>query len=133
MPPPSPDPIPSWHTLSVERICALLASSPTGLTDAEAAGRLAAHGPNELEAAHRVSAWVVLNRPFTNTWLNLAIGWELLLLTVVVYLPALREPFGTYGLSLIDGVIVVALAFTVSPVLEIAKALERRGWFGGAS
>ena len=72
----------------------------------------------------------VLNRPFANKWLNLAILWELALLALVVYLPLLQTPFGTFSLPLIDWVIVVALAFTVSPVLEVAKWMERRGWFG---
>jgi Ca2+-transporting ATPase len=72
----------------------------------------------------------VLNRPFANKWLNLAILWELALLTLVVYLPLLQTPFGTFSLPLIDWVIVVALAFSVSPVLEVAKWMERRGWFG---
>jgi hypothetical protein len=30
----------------------------------------------------------------------------------------------------VDWVIVIVLAFTVSPVLELAKWFERRGWFG---
>ncbi|MDW8327369.1 MAG: cation-translocating P-type ATPase [Anaerolineales bacterium] len=72
----------------------------------------------------------MLNRPFANKWLNLAIVWELALLLLIVYLPFLHEPFGTFSLPLIDWLIVVALAFTVSPVLEIAKWMERRGWFG---
>jgi Ca2+-transporting ATPase len=72
----------------------------------------------------------VLNRPFANKWLNLAILWELALLALVVYLPLLQTPFGTFSLPLIDWVIVVALAFSVSPVLEVAKWMERRGWFG---
>jgi len=72
----------------------------------------------------------VFRRPFANKWLNLAIAWELVLLLVVVYLPILHEPFGTYSLPLIDWVIVISVAFTVMPVLEIAKWMERRGWFG---
>jgi Ca2+-transporting ATPase len=72
----------------------------------------------------------VLNRPFANKWLNLAILWELALLSLVVYLPLLQTPFGTFSLPLINWVIVVALAFTVFPVLEVAKWMERRGWFG---
>jgi len=72
----------------------------------------------------------VLNRPFANKWLNLAILWELALLALVVYLPLLQTPVGTFSLPFIDWVIVVALAFTVSPVLEVAKWMERRGWFG---
>jgi Ca2+-transporting ATPase len=72
----------------------------------------------------------VLNRPFANKWLNLAILWELALLALVVYLPLLQTPLGTFSLPMIDWVIVVSLAFSVSPVLEVAKWMERRGWFG---
>ncbi len=75
----------------------------------------------------------VLNRPFANKWLNVAIIWELLLLALIVYVPFLHEPFDTFALPLIDWVIVIALALTISPVLEAAKWLERRGWLGGAS
>jgi Ca2+-transporting ATPase len=72
----------------------------------------------------------VLHQPFRNRWLNLAIFWEVLLLVVIVYLPALQEPFATHGLSLVDWCIVVVAALTICPVLEIAKWMERRGWFG---
>jgi len=75
----------------------------------------------------------VLDRPFANKWLNLAILWELLLLNAVVYLPFLHKPFGTFSLPLIDWAIVIAAAFTISPVLELAKWMERRGWFGPMS
>ena len=49
---------------------------------------------------------------------------------LILYVPVLNKPFGTYPLPLMDWVIVAAAAFTVSPVLEIAKWMERRGWFG---
>jgi Ca2+-transporting ATPase len=75
----------------------------------------------------------VLNQPFANKWLNLAVVWELLLLALVVHLPFLHEPFGTFSLPPVDWAIVIILAFTVSPVLEIAKLLERHGWFGKMS
>jgi Ca2+-transporting ATPase len=68
----------------------------------------------------------VLNKPFANKWLNLAIIAELLVLLVIVYLPVLHRPFGTYSLPLVDWVIIVILAFTVSPVLEVVKWIERR-------
>ncbi|MDW7992538.1 MAG: cation-translocating P-type ATPase [Anaerolineae bacterium] len=67
----------------------------------------------------------VFVRPFANKWLNLAILWELTLLCVVVYLPLLHKPFGTYSLPLIDWAIVLGAAFTVLPVLEIAKWMMR--------
>jgi Ca2+-transporting ATPase len=72
----------------------------------------------------------VLNRPFANKWLNLAIVWELVLLSLIVYLPFLHDAFGTYALSLLDWLIVAGLAVTVVPVLELAKWMMRRGWFG---
>jgi P-type Ca2+ transporter type 2C len=72
----------------------------------------------------------VLHRPFANKWLNRAIGWELLLLAIIIYAPFLQEPFGTFSLPLEDWLIIIALAFSVVPVLEFAKWLERRGWFG---
>ena len=67
---------------------------------------------------------------FSNRWLNLAILFDLLMLIAVVYLPVLQKPFETYALSLIDWVIVFGVAFTISPVLELAKWMLRRGWFG---
>ncbi len=72
----------------------------------------------------------VLNQPFANKWLNLAILWELTLLGLIVYLPFLHAPFGTFSLPLVDWVIVISLAFSIVPVLELAKWMERRGWFG---
>jgi Ca2+-transporting ATPase len=72
----------------------------------------------------------VLDCPFANKWLNLAVGWEVLLLLLIVYLPVLHRPFGTYSLPPVDWVIVLVLAFSVSPVLELAKWMERRGWLG---
>jgi len=72
----------------------------------------------------------VFNRPFANTWLNWAIAWELVLLLVIVYVPAFHAPFGAFSLPLVDWAIVIGLALTISPVLEAAKWMERRGWFG---
>ena len=68
----------------------------------------------------------VLHKPFANKWLNWAIFAEVLVLLVIVYLPILHRPFGTYSLPLVDWVIVIILAFSVSPVLEAVKWLERR-------
>jgi Ca2+-transporting ATPase len=72
----------------------------------------------------------VLRQPFANKWLNLAIVWELILLVLILYVPLLERIFGTYAMSSREWLIVTAAAFTVSPVLEIVKWAERRGWFG---
>ncbi|MBI5819069.1 MAG: cation-translocating P-type ATPase [Verrucomicrobia bacterium] len=57
---------PAWHTLAIDTVCSNLASVPAGLTGAEATHRLAQHGPNELQAAHRVSPWALLAEQFKN-------------------------------------------------------------------
>jgi P-type Ca2+ transporter type 2C len=75
----------------------------------------------------------VFHRPFVNKWLNMAILWELVLLVAVVYVPFLHAPFGTFSLSPVDWAIIICLSLTVSPVLETAKWMERRGWFGKMS
>lgn len=72
----------------------------------------------------------VFNRPFENKWLNIAILWEVVLLFLIIYVPALHEPFGTFSLPLVDWVIVFALSLTISPVLEFVKWMERKGWLG---
>ncbi len=69
----------------------------------------------------------VLRNPFANRWLNMAVGWEILLLGLIVYIPFLQQAFATYALPYYDWLIVTALAFSVSPVLELAKWLVRRG------
>lgn len=72
----------------------------------------------------------VLHDPFANKWLNIAIIWELVMLGLIVYVPVLERTFSTFGLTLVDWLIIIAAAFTVSPVLELAKWMERREWFG---
>lgn len=71
-----------------------------------------------------------LVRPFANKWLNRAIAWELSLLVAVIYLPFLTLALGTFSLAWADWLGVTGAALTIFPVLELAKWLERRGWFG---
>jgi Ca2+-transporting ATPase len=72
----------------------------------------------------------VLRRPFANVWLNLAVGWELALLALIVYVPFLQRPFGTFPFAWTDGMLAVAAALTVAPVLESVKWLARHGYLG---
>ncbi len=72
----------------------------------------------------------VFQKPFANKWLNTAIVWEIVLLLLIVYVPALHEPFNTFSLPLVDWLIVFGLSLTISPVLELVKWMERKGWFG---
>ncbi|MCX7854100.1 MAG: HAD-IC family P-type ATPase, partial [Caldilineales bacterium] len=84
-----------WHTLSVETTFAQLQSAPAGLTGAEAARRLAAYGPNELQAVRRISPWSILLEQFKNvliiilliaTALSIVLGHgiEAIAITVIV-------------------------------------------------
>jgi Ca2+-transporting ATPase len=82
---------------------------------------------------YRSDRYSVLRRPFANRWLNAAVGWELLLLLAVVYVPFLQGPFGTFDLAWQDWALTAGLALTVVPVLEAVKWLERRGYLGELS
>ncbi len=56
----------SWHTLTVDAALSRLTSGLDGLADIEVHRRLAIHGPNELEATTRESAWHTLAAQFKN-------------------------------------------------------------------
>jgi len=75
----------------------------------------------------RLSVFV---RPFANKWLNVAILWELSLLSLIIYVPFLHRAFGTFSLTIIDWAVILPLSFSIVPVLEFMKYLERRGVFG---
>ncbi len=68
----------------------------------------------------------ILDRPFANRWLNIAILWEMALLLLIVYLPPLQAPFATFSLTIVNWLIVTALAVSVVPVLEGVKWWVRR-------
>jgi P-type Ca2+ transporter type 2C len=73
----------AWHRLSVADVAVRLETSPdSGLSSEEAARRLAAHGPNELEAADVIAPWRILLAQFTNVLiliLLVAVGLSALL------------------------------------------------------
>ncbi len=57
---------PSWHTLTRDEAYTRLNTFPNGLSAVEASKRLQKFGPNELQAAHRVSPWEILFDQFKN-------------------------------------------------------------------
>ena len=59
-------PTPIWHTLTIEAAFAQLATSALGLSSGEARQRLHVHGPNELTASGRESAWRTFAAQFKN-------------------------------------------------------------------
>lgn len=68
----------------------------------------------------------VFHRPFVNKWLNRAIVWEILLLTCVMYVPFLQKAFGTFSFHVYHWFLVLCVAATVIPVLEISKYFLRK-------
>jgi Ca2+-transporting ATPase len=64
--------------------------------------------------------------PFTNKWLLLAIGWECIILSLVVYLPVLQGPFNTFALTWTDWVIAILSASTIFIAAEIYKLIISR-------
>jgi Ca2+-transporting ATPase len=88
---------PTWHSLSTEQVFAKLQSAPAGLSSAEATRRLAEHGPNELQAAHRISPWAILLEQLKNVLIIIILiatvlsaflghGKEAVVITVIVLL-----------------------------------------------
>ena len=61
-----------------------------------------------------------------NRWLLAAVGWELTLLLLVVYLPFLQGAFNTFALSIEDWVVAISSALTIVVVAEIYKLVCAR-------
>ena len=79
--------------------------------------------------SYRSDRQSVMQKPFANKWLNMAILFQLILLALIAYLPFLHKPFGTFSLPLFDWLVAIGLSFSVVPFLEMVKWMIRRGWF----
>jgi Ca2+-transporting ATPase len=80
--------------------------------------------------SYRSDRHSILEGPFANKWLNLAILWEFIMLALVINVPFLQDAFGTTSLSAEEWLRLAGLAFLIIPVLEVAKWMIRRGWIG---
>jgi Ca2+-transporting ATPase len=63
-----------FHALTTDAAYELLASTPQGLSSSEAAQRFAEVGPNEIQAAKRVTAWEILLEQFKNVLILILLG-----------------------------------------------------------
>jgi Ca2+-transporting ATPase len=90
----------AWHALSSGAAIEAASSSASGLSAAEAAARLARHGPNALRAGARMSAWALLASQFRNVLILILLAAtaasallghmvEAIAITVIVLLAAL--------------------------------------------
>jgi Ca2+-transporting ATPase len=87
---------PCWQLEPAAVAAELKTDLTRGLTAAEAAQRLAEHGPNELQAAHRVSPWALLAEQFKNV------------LIIILLLATVLSAFLGHGVeAIVIGVIVL--------------------------
>ncbi len=75
---------PSWHNLSVDEALAELGSSPSGLSQEDAADRLSSHGPNQLVSAAPVSPLKLLLDEFRSPLVIVLLAAALVLVAVSV-------------------------------------------------
>jgi Ca2+-transporting ATPase len=61
-----------------------------------------------------------------NKWLLAAVGWEICMLLLVVYLPVLQGPFNTYSLDWFDWLVSLGSAISIVVVIELYKLIYRR-------
>ena len=66
----------AWHNHTPEQALTHLGSAATGLSAGEAARRLAAQGPNELQESKRIRAWQIFLGQFKSLliWILIAAG-----------------------------------------------------------
>jgi Ca2+-transporting ATPase len=64
----------AWHALELPTVLDRLGASGDGLSGVEAARRLRSHGPNELQAVERTSAWSTLASQFKNVLILILLG-----------------------------------------------------------
>src|SRR3989304_1077326 len=100
------DSFPNWNALSTTEVLDRLRSPPSGLTGAEAARRLAEHGPNELQAAHRISPWTLLFEQFKNV------------LIVILLVATVLSAFLGHGVEAIAITVIVLFAVVLGFVQE---------------
>lgn len=63
--------------------------------------------------------------PFSNRWMQPAVGVSILLLLAVVYVPFLQDPFNTVALSWRAWQVMLPLAFTPAIAAEVTKGALR--------
>ena len=63
-----------WHTLTIDKSFQELKSQSGGLSRTEVFERMAKYGPNELQAAQRISPWEILLEQFKNVLILILLG-----------------------------------------------------------
>src|SRR5688500_19698124 len=95
-----------WHTLSVSQTFEKLRSSARGLTAAEAERRLTEYGPNQLQAAARISPWMILLEQVKNV------------LIIILLLATALSAFLGHGVEAIAITVIVLFAVILGFIQE---------------
>src|SRR5687767_7252386 len=95
-----------WHTLTVEATFERLKSTREGLSSEEVARRLSQFGPNELQAAGRISPWTILLEQFKNV------------LIIILLLATALSAFLGHGVEAIAITVIVLFAVILGFVQE---------------
>jgi Ca2+-transporting ATPase len=66
-------------------------------------------------------------------WLLIALGWEVVLITVLIQIPAVRKAFGVRVPSMEDLMLLFAIGIMVMVFIEVTKLLLRRYAKSGAA
>ncbi|HEY7744746.1 MAG TPA: HAD-IC family P-type ATPase, partial [Desulfuromonadales bacterium] len=107
----------NWHQLPAEKVLDRLGTSSDGLSGEEAARRLAEYGPNELQAARRISPWAILLSQLKN-----------ILIIILLVATALSALLG-HGLEAVAISVIVLFAVVLGFVQEwrAERAIEALG------
>jgi P-type Ca2+ transporter type 2C len=97
---------PFWHAISGIDTLTRLSTAAGGLSSDEACRRLETHGLNELNAAHRISAWMLLLEQFKNV------------LIVILLLATVLSAFLGHGIEAIAISVIVLFAVLLGFVQE---------------
>jgi len=116
-----------WHSQSVADVLAAMQTPAEGLSAAEAAKRLAAHGPNRLPEPPRAGPIARFLRQFHNLliYVLLAAAAVTLLQFGFTYAPFMESLFDTRPIGILDGLLVVAMGPLLLALLELEKRVLR--------
>jgi Ca2+-transporting ATPase len=112
----------AWHTLTPEAALRELASSETGLSQAEAEQRLRIHGPNAIRRKSKDSAWRLLWRQINNSliWVLLGSG------TLAVLLGKMTDGLVVLSVVAINAVIGFIQEFKAGRAIEALSDMAPR-------
>ncbi len=112
---------PDWHTLDIPDVIRQLGTCPEGLTDQEAAERVAQHGRNEIIRRKPISHWRLLLKQFANYFI-FVLFFAAILAFSVSFLPG--ESGRRLTAYFILGIIVLSMALSFFEEYRSQKELE---------